>query len=290
MLKMLSKTILAVSVSCVFFQLSFAAVNPVNCTSTTTVKQCVEALQKSLNSLIVENQVLSNRVSDTMPALPNIWKNTKFSASATTPETPTSTPGNLKYWFAYNYGGGETIYNSESLYTHGFVGIYAPENAASYVSEANVSLATATNPVWYGVYNTGPRISRNGWATGSYNILRLHVAAGKNAGGIRQHMANTIHSAKSTYVFGMYVKFLKGNAFGISQDVTNTAAIISKSECDKSPQGWCRFEGEFAGSSTDNAYLGFGKPWGNEDEMEVLIALPYIYSKNALWAAHPSEI
>ncbi|MBF0316092.1 MAG: hypothetical protein HQK50_15885 [Oligoflexia bacterium] len=272
------------------FSFSAKAIDPVSCDQPgTSLKQCLTSLQRTINALVVENTVLTNRLNDKVPSLPNIWKNSKFNVLADSTGTP-STTNNLKDWVPYTYGGAIVTYEPVSKYTSGFVGIYDEKTSPSYYDRADtVHLATGKNPFWYGRWNTGSRISREGWHNSSFDILKLHVSAGLNAGRINQSTSKTIHSPISKYVFSMYVKFLKGDSFGVSQDVLNNAATITRTECDKSPQGWCLFKGEFYGSSSDNVYLGFGKPLGDTSELEVLVALPYIYSNGALWAAHPGE-
>ncbi|MBF0365595.1 MAG: hypothetical protein HQK50_08485 [Oligoflexia bacterium] len=272
------------------FSFSAKAVDPVSCDQPgMSLKQCLASLQRTINALVVENTALTNRLNDKVPSLPNIWKNSKFNVLADSTGTP-STTNNLKDWVPHTHGGAIVTYEPVSKYTSGFVGIYAEKTSPSYYDRANgFQSATEKNPFWYGAWDTGPRISREGWNNSSFDILKLHVSAGLNAGRINQSQSKTIHSPISKYVFSMYVKFLQGSSFGVSQDVLNTAAIISRTECDKSPQGWCLFKGEFYGYSTDNPYLGFGKPLGDTSELEVLVALPYIYSNEALWAAHPGE-
>jgi len=207
------------------------------------------------------------------PSPPNILVNSNFMVP-TDAKNPNGLPAG---WFIYGTG----TANSVSKFTKGFVGIYAESKAATYLNPSDANSATESSPVYYDQYNTGPRIGRDGWRTADYKLMNFKSgSAGDSV--LCQNRPQSIHDQHSTYHFQMYIKFISGSRFGIQQDVY-ASTTISRGDCDKSPQGWCKFEGEFYGSQTDNVYLCMGRPRASSEDVEVLIALPYIYSQNALW-------
>jgi len=207
------------------------------------------------------------------PSPPNILVNSNFMVP-TDAKNPNGLPAG---WFIYGTG----TANSVSKFTKGFVGIYAESKAATYLNPSDANSATESSPVYYDQYNTGPRINRDGWRTADYKLMNFKSgSAGDSV--LCQNRPQSIHDQHSTYHFQMYIKFISGSRFGIQQDVY-ASTTISRGDCDKSPQGWCKFEGEFYGSQTDNVYLCMGRPRASSEDVEVLIALPYIYSQNALW-------
>jgi len=210
------------------------------------------------------------------PSPPNILVNSNFMVP-TDAKNPNGLPAG---WFIHGTG----TANSVSKFTKGFVGIYAVSKAATYLNPSDANSATESSPVYYDQYNTGPRIGRDGWRAGDYKLVNFKSGpAGDTHSVLCQSRHQSTHDQHSTYHFQMYIKFISGSRFGIQQDVAASTNTISRGDCDKSPQGWCKFEGDFYGSQTDNVYLCMGRPGASSEDVEVLIALPYIYSQNALW-------
>ncbi|KPA09413.1 hypothetical protein MHK_010384 [Candidatus Magnetomorum sp. HK-1] len=168
-------------------------------------------------------------------------------------------------------------------YTKGFVGEYREAKSDNALEKNQFDIASEKKPVWYGKYNCGPRISRWGWYGQKFNILKLKIT-GKGYAGIIQHSKTKLFTdSNSKYHVKVYVRILEGSKFGISQDVSFDDIIVTKKQCDSSPQKWCLVEGSFTGSNSSANHIGFGRPYGKQEELEVLIALPYLYIENALW-------
>jgi len=209
---------------------------------------------------------------------PNLWANSDF--------LEVESNGVPKGWTSYGSGNNIAV-NVLHPYTSGFIGPYVGSGSkpASSLPPERADEATENSPIWYGEHHTGPRISRWGWGAQPFKVLKASFSGPGEFAMFVAHSAQHISGPASRYRASMYVKFIKGTKFGISQDVGGNGLVVDRATCDKEPQRWCLVSGELYGSNTNGIYLGFGRPsaGGNREDLEVLVALPYITPVDALW-------
>ena len=180
----------------------------------------------------------------------------------------------------------------EHSFTQGFEGPYlptAPEQVAS-----NASDATAERPMYYGIYNMGPRSGRGGmsdgwgsvnWLPGDTNGKLFHVTGTKTD--CNWHIlrfpaksANYVNTNK--YVFRVWIKIVKG-AMSIGHE--SRVPTLYRATTEASPQGWHYIEDVFhtsritcgAGQCAFNFVLMFfGEGAGNLGEYDVYFAQPHL--------------
>jgi hypothetical protein len=207
-----------------------------------------------------------------------------------------SADGVPKGWRIYNNPSGRfnVQVTTEHKWFHGFVGAYTdtrPADAAPTPAEA-----TEAHPFWYGRYDCGPRIPREGWGPVDYRILRIRIKqVGQEPGHVglfTDAALPFIHGRTDrdpTFRVRAWVKVFVG-ALGFSQDVAANQLIVDASDNqNKDAQGWVRVDGEITSCfGTAGAYIGFGRPYNSQHPIvEALVVLPYISVIDPLWMECP---
>ncbi len=233
-----------------------------------------KGLLVEFDELKTEIEILKERIKDlelSIPSPANIFINSDF--------LKVNQSGFPETWRTYGNGVTAEVVHP---YTKAFIGPYTEKTITGTVN--NPEHATENSPYWYGRYNCGPRISRQGWGDRPFKLLHLKISG--NAipyAGIIQH-SNVLFIGNETgrYHIRCYVKVIKGK-LGFSQDVNFSQVVVTKDECGRSPQGWYLVDHSFEAQRTSPKYIGFGKPRNDQDDLECYIALPYLYAENALW-------
>ncbi len=234
----------------------------------------LDSIEASLDTL----QSMTSDLKVSLPTTGNIWQNTRFL------RTSSADPALPEGWSFYSSGGSSVTIEAvtESPFYKGFIGPYSETKPPG--SSSSPEAASATSPYWYGVWNCGPRISRWGWGGMSFNLLHLTISGDATYTLVYQdHSDLLVGNHAGRYHFRAYVKILRGEAFGVSQGAGASSLIVTKQECDAAPEGWCLLDGSFHGSNTAAVMIGFGRPGGVVTDLEVLVALPYLYVENPLW-------
>lgn len=186
------------------------------------------------------------------------------------------------------YGASGVSISAVHPYTKGFEGPYTPTSPASAVTDP--ALATLEKPIWYGIYNKGPRFPNwggglaDGWGgLGGGNILKV---TGAYTSGTENRQVY-FPMARRTYAgrlgFRAWIYLAKGSEirFGSHAGYQNTGGNLAfkKADIEKSPQGWKFVDFVIdtnSGMQVNGQCMAMG--FSCNEEVEAYIAMPYLYT------------
>jgi len=252
-------------------------------------------LETYIDKLVSRLDQLENLVEEKVariPVAPNLIKNSLMQSLQPCGAPTGYTVNSFKL-------GGKITCNAVHPYTHGFEGCYTREPPENSVRPKECALAKKGCPVFYGIYNMGPRLTRGGLYTGWHTIRNGHIL--KLVGNRRDQLETGINlpvlgiGAASKVRFVAWIKCVKGCVMmSVDYRAWNNPGMLFKGkrlpggcrpqDCAQAPQGWFQLDDVVPISNITKLNGGhsfllrcFGQPEnGGLGDFEIYVALPYI--------------